>query len=370
MYSYITAMGAPLPLMIEWVVTDAHTNTEELFNLDPVVTSRADVDAAGINYTNAISLGDDISMKEEPSLNNPTHKARYEKVAADNNTGVQPRAKTYKISGNHDSPMSEAYLKHVDTRGEHPELSGVINAERPFPIVWMDYDNEPHYYIDKGHTITLMLSDRNDFPYPEGWLNSPDFGGHGSGLLTLAAWEWAKSVILEFSGEKNIEVNTHQGPINTTLATGPWEGISGGFHGNSGVPEHVGALAHIVDESTGYISTGGDEFEDFFKDHPDHTVVCWQTGHVHHNIGRTYEGRSFRYFRDGVEYVNCGQLTKHAGLEGTIKDSSSWFKFWYSDRILYRRFLHEPVMINNVLHPKGWYYGDSFTIALKIPIAA
>jgi hypothetical protein len=52
----------------------------------------------------------------------------------------------------------------INPLGEHPETSLVDNAKRPYPIdgTW------ERYTFKFGNVRVLMMSDRNDLPYPVG----------------------------------------------------------------------------------------------------------------------------------------------------------------------------------------------------------
>jgi hypothetical protein len=85
------------------------------------------------------------------------------------------REQIYNIAGNHDAspfgaPSSEGkeanwwFRKWADPVGEHTETSGVDPAKRPYPIdgTW------ERYTFKAGNIRFLMMSDRNDLPYPVG----------------------------------------------------------------------------------------------------------------------------------------------------------------------------------------------------------
>ncbi len=85
------------------------------------------------------------------------------------------REQVYNIAGNHDAspyghPANEGketnwwFRKWCDPVGEHTETSGVDPKKRPYPIdgTW------ERYTFKLGNIRFLMMSDRNDLPYPVG----------------------------------------------------------------------------------------------------------------------------------------------------------------------------------------------------------
>jgi len=348
------------PLLTTWHAGCFHRKTEAIFSYDSLVTPQVEVNSL-MNFDLAIWKGDLTSFKREPDINDLEDVEEFSNIRDELN--LYDRNKIYNHAGNHCGGTSQIYKEYVDVKGEYSSTSGVITVNRPFPIVWL---TEHDYYIDCGHSIFIMVTDRNDYEYPVGWANSPEVGGHGSGAISLQTWNAIQQVILT-NIDKNIFIEIHQGLKDTTVGTGIWDGRDGNFHGQSGIPEWAGALVTIMDESTMTPSTANDEIKTWLSQNQN-TVVAIHCVHTHHNIGETFRGRSFRHQLGDIECVNLAQINKHAGLVGFPKDRSSWRLQIFNDKIRYTRILHESITRNGIVYPKGFYYEDQFELPLKINI--
>jgi hypothetical protein len=370
MNTYINSLSNLGPVLHKsWVAGCFHRRTEQNEGYDPIVSAMADAKQF-IDYDYSILKGDFDSYKKIPDLEDADDMEKMTGVKDDLNS-QNDRSLHYCHGGNHDVADSEPYKLLIDSFGANPIISGVVNANRPFPIVQL---TEHDYYIDKGHSRILMISDRNEYPWPIGFTNRPENdipGGLGSGAISLETFLAIKHQIETFKG--NIFIEIHQGLYNTTIGTGYMDGTNGNFHGKSGLEPYSGVMATIMDESTMTPSTGNSEIMNLLRDTPSHTVVSVRCVHTHHNIGERFPltgpySKGFRRTKYGTECINAGQVTKHAGLPGFPKHRSSWQNEWYSDRIVHTRLLHEEVTINGVVYPKGFYLPDQFVTKLKVAI--
>ena len=86
------------------------------------------------------------------------------------------------------------YRKWGDPLGNSSSYLGVLPERRPFPIT----GNWKRYKFTVGNILFLMLSDRNDMPYPVGRGHSKEhrWGGHPAGAVTRKTFEWWKKQVL------------------------------------------------------------------------------------------------------------------------------------------------------------------------------
>ena len=131
-----------------------------------------------------------------------------------------------------------------------PEFSRVDRTKRPYPVEG-EWDR---YTFKVGNIRFLMMSDRNDLPFPVG---RQDFGGGSpAGAVTGATWDWWKKHVEAASDE--IIVSCHHHMLReTTVGSGDYEGVSrypdgryrhGRYHGVDGVPEGASYLYFVDDE--------------------------------------------------------------------------------------------------------------------------
>ena len=86
------------------------------------------------------------------------------------------------------------FRKWADPLGEHAATSGVDNSKRPYPIdgTW------ERYSFKVGNIRFLMMSDRNDLPYPVG--RKADGGASPAGAVTSETFEWWKNQVEFLAG--------------------------------------------------------------------------------------------------------------------------------------------------------------------------
>lgn len=268
------------------------------------------------------------------------------------------REQIYAVAGNHDgSPGAAAssqgkpanwwFRKWIDPVGEHPEASGVDAARRPYPVTgtW------ERYTFKVGNIRFLMMSDRNDLPYPVGRQESG--GGSPAGAVTGETWEWWTKNVEEARQAGEIVVSAHHHMLReTTVASGDYEGVSqypdgryrhGRYHGVDGVPEGASYLYFVDNEPK------AQKFETYLAQNPG-AVDLWLGGHTHTYPGDIVNGRSHVERKWGTNFVNCAQLSKYHSFV-TCPPMSRHFTFTAGSRLVrVRCYLHDDSYA-----PQGWY---------------
>jgi hypothetical protein len=87
--------------------------------------------------------------------------------------------------------------------GEHPETSLVGDAKRPYPI---DGTRE-RYTFKVGNIRVIMMSDRNDLPYPVGRKASG--GASPAGAVTEATFACRKDLVERARANDEIIISCH-----------------------------------------------------------------------------------------------------------------------------------------------------------------
>ena len=151
---------------------------------------------------------------------------------------LHPREDFYNIVGNHDAsgpdePCQWWFRKWVDPTGEHTGHSGVHAHRRPWPVegTW------ERYSFQVGNILFLAMGDRNDGGPPVG---RGERGGYPAGAVTRETFEWWREKV-EQNQDKIIVAAHHHMLKETTVASGPWEGVDGGYHGRFEDGAPVGA---------------------------------------------------------------------------------------------------------------------------------
>jgi hypothetical protein len=266
------------------------------------------------------------------------------------------REQIYAIAGNHDASPADApssadkppnwwFRKWVDPMGEHTQTSGLDAEHRPYPVegTW------ERYTFKVGNIHFLMMSDRNDLPYPVGrraWG-----GGSPAGAVTSETFAWWRRHVEAAAGDIVISCHHHM-LRETTVGSGDFEGVArypdgrfrhGRYHGVDGVPEGASYLYFVDDKPK------AQAFESYLAEHPG-AVDIWLGGHTHTFPDDVVNGRSHIEHRWGTTFVNCAQLSKYHSFV-TCPPMSRHFTFTAGSRLVrVRCYLHDDSHA-----PEGWY---------------
>ena len=290
----------------------------------------------------------DLSGSQTP----PRDDEGEEVVAQYGVSTAHPREHFYNVVGNHDAsgidePCQWWFRKWVDPTGEHSAFSGVHADRRPYPVegTW------ERYAFHAGNILFLMLADRNDGGPPVGRGKK---GGYPAGAVTLETFEWWKQMV-EDNPDKIIVTAHHHMLRETTVASGPWEGVDGGYHGrfDDGGPRGASYLYWVDGEP----DSGA--FEAYLAAHPG-AIDLWIGGHTHTNPDDRTGGRSHIERKWGVNFVNVASLSKYHVRRRTIALS----------RLLTFEAGSRQAKVGCYLHtsdyaPQGWYDPAERTIRLR-----
>lgn len=279
------------------------------------------------------------------------------------------REQIYSVAGNHDASAGDApsslgkpenwwFRKWIDPLGENTATSGVDPARRPYPIdgAW------ERYSFRVGNLLFLMMSDRNDLPYPVG--RRATGGGSPAGAMTGETFAWWKQQV-EAAADDDIVISCHHHMLReTTVASGDFEGVSrypdgryrhGRYHGVDGAPEGASYLYFVDDEPK------AQHFERYLEAHHG-SVALWLGGHTHTFPGDSVNGRSHVERRWGTIFVNCAQLSKYHSFV-TCPPMSRHFTFMPGSRFVRLRcYLHDDSIAS-----QGWYPLEERILELDKP---
>lgn len=330
-----------------WATGCWHTPKDvDLVSRYPYDVSKTQVEGV-FDYDLVLALGDFESDQDFPTGGDTQTIAQVKTdIDAETNTG-----KIYPIAGNHDG--------------------GDDNMDWYKAAVWdyIDHSNQPfqklgqktnweweRYYMKIGNVLIVMLSDRNDLPYPVGRGGSVVTGGHPSGAITKETLEWLEALIIA-NPDYNIITCHHNLPRETTVATGINEGNV--YHGDSGIPEGRGALWSIFDEDIPSSSDGGSEFSDLLEAHDN--VVAHFGAHTHAKVDVSHYGRGIMEIVDSVPYFNIGNLTTMHGTTYLMHPYSTFFEFANNNlSVTVKVYKHDTQD-----YPQGFYAPAQTTLALK-----
>ena len=311
----------------------------------------------------ALDLGDNAGLWDLPDDAQGKEVVRQYSVLRQHR-----REQIYPIAGNHDASPGDApsskgkpanwwFRKFVDPIGEFPESSGVDASKRPYPAegTW------ERYTFKVGNIRFLMMSDRNDLPYPVGRRETG--GGSPAGAVTSDTYAWWQRHVEEAGDDVVISCHHHM-LRETTVASGDFEGLSqypdgrwrhGRYHGVDGVPEGASYLYFIDEEPK------AQRFERYLAAHPG-AVDIWLGGHTHTYPDDRFGGRGHVERKWGTNFVNCAQLSKYHSFV-TCPPMSRHFTFTSgSPLVRVRCYLHDDSYA-----PQGWYRQAERVLELKRP---
>jgi hypothetical protein len=239
----------------------------------------------------------------------------------------------------------------------HRPTSGVDPAKRPYPIdgTW------ERYTFKVGNLRFLMMSDRNDLPYPVGRRAAG--GASPAGAVTAETLSWWKKQV-ESSADEIVVTCHHHMLRETTVGSGDYEGVSknpdgtyrsGKYHGPDGAPEGASYLYFVDDKPK------AQAFESYLAAHPG-AIDLWLGGHTHTHPDDVLNGRSHVERKWGVNFVNCAQLSKFHSYV-TCPPMSRHFTFTEGSRLVrVRCYLHDDTHA-----AQGWYPNAERVLELSKP---
>jgi len=266
------------------------------------------------------------------------------------------RGRFYNLLGNHDAsgpdePTQWWFRKWIDPTGEYSEFSGVSNDKRPFPVegTW------ERYSFRAGNILFLVMGDRNDGGPPAG---RRERGGYPAGKVTEETFQWWRGMVE--ANQDSIIISCHHHMLrNTTVASGPGEGIEGDYHGNFPDGAPVGAsYLYFVGERP-----DAQAFETYLAAHPG-AIDLWLGGHTHAPPDDSYGGKTHVEHKWGVTFVNAAALTKYH-VQGKAVPMSRLLSFEPGlNSVEVKCYLHTADYA-----PGGWYEAAERRVPLRHPFS-
>lgn len=191
-----------------------------------------------------------------------------------------------------------------------------------------------------------MMSDINK---PSQRIGRGTLGANPGGVVSGETFQWWKAEV-EAHQDKILVTAHHYVLKDTTVASGPWEGLrrdaEGGwrthYHGYKpqGAPEGASYL-YFVDS----VADAG-RFETYLAEHPG-AIDVWLGGHTHTHPDDDHGGKTHIEQRWGVWFANVSALTAHHG-DTCMPMSRVWSIVGDEARV--RCYLHTSDHA-----PQGWY---------------
>ena len=286
--------------------------------------------------------------------------------------GVDPSL-FYGVIGNHDNGEEDAlwFQRWVDSLGESPEFSGVVNANRPFPVRG-EWD---HYAFEAGNVLFLMLGDKNFGGTPFG---RECRGGFPAGQVSQETFEWWVEMV-ETNTDKIIVTVAHYSLFDTTSFTN-FNGSSGDRTQNAPHGRHTWADARAgsfiyaiegwtidgLNSDQEFIGERTFGFKRYLEDNPG-AIDLWLFGHTHFHQypGKVFQGRADIEYRHGATFVNLGSVGISHGPAALPFSRLLEFEEG-SDRLRLRTYLHRD-RLNGT---QGFYDREEKIISLRTPFVA
>ena len=275
-------------------------------------------------------------------------------------------AKHYRYRGNVDCLNSndpdaglDVWNKYIDVLGNFPDDSGVINANRPFPL---DYADDYVQSWKAGNCYFIQVSDYNNGPTSE--------GGRGTNVsensYPIGSWraaDFLKVQELIFKNlDKNILLMNHHPIMDTTWVSSyvdiiPTESdptIPG--TGTSNYLTYIGTDRGPDNQGT------RKPYLLFSQSTDSPLLVFWGHGHTHSKLRSTYGGKA--NFRNcfGFLNINTAELTLNTYASGHTPDPKSWFATINDTTLNLKQRVHHAT--NSESAPLGWYAPNELNVVL------
>lgn len=325
--------------IVIWASGCPHFSGDYKHDSSSIIQNANDIDTE-IDWDVFLLLGD---LNNGPNLPNQHTTDLYKLFLS--NLKNHAHSDVFCLMGNHDSytPDSSSienpwFRKVIDPIGEFPEYSENLLSNRNHKISG-SYD---HYKIEIGNEIViLMLSDRNDLPYPVGRGNSGK--GFPAGAITRETFNWWIKEV-EQNKEKIIFTCHHHLLKETTAGTGEYEGQTENLHGGkSEADAKASSFLYFIGAEE------SDEISEYINQNPG-CINYWLGTHSHLSPFAIINNRKMTEVKDGVNFINVGKLFRFDG-----KDASS--RIFICDTITKQTdsyiYLHW-----SKTHEKGWYTID------------
>jgi hypothetical protein len=343
-----------------WVFGDAHVGTdlergrESL--ADALRTSEQGGDQGGprFNWDIAVDVGDMSGGQSVPE------DAEGEEIVRQFGAPERhQREAIYSVCGNHDrsgldEPAAWWWQRWIDPMGDHVEFSHVNSSKRPFPVegTW------ERYSFRVGNILFLMMSDINE---PSQAIGRGDLGGNPGGVVSGETFSWWKRMVE--SNPSSIIVSVHHYMLkDTTVASGPWEGMAkdengnwrSGYHGYKplGTPQGASYL-YWVDSRP-----DAQAFERYLAQRPG-AVDIWLGGHTHTHPDDACGGKTHVELKWGTWFINASCLSRYHGSCNVPKSRLLTFTEG-SPEVRVRCYMHTDEFL-----PQGWYEEAERLLTLK-----
>jgi hypothetical protein len=221
----------------------------------------------------------------------------------------------------------------------------------------------------------------SDIFEPTQTLGREILGGNPGGVVSQETFTWWRDTVE--SNPDSIILSVHHYMLkDTTVASGPWEGMrrdEGGnwkpkYHGyhRDGTPQGASYLYYV-----GSVPDAG-AFEAYLGDHP-RRVSLWIGGHTHAHPDDTHGGKSHIESKWGTGFINASCLTRHHGVQesGNPGEASSAPRgvghCVPQSRLLTFAEGSAEVRVQCYVHsgeflPKGWHATAERTLGLGKPV--
>lgn len=335
--------GVPRQFRI-WACGCSHVGTDLEHGRESLADAIRDADR-DMAWDIALHLGDFSGSQTPPK--DPEGEEIVRQLCV---SSLHSREAIYTLAGNHDAngPDEECqwwFRKWIDPVGENTPTSRVDPARMPCPVE----GSWERYFFRFGNVLFLMMSDRNDGGPPTG---RGEVGGYPSGVVTRETFEWWKGMV-EANRDCIIVSSHHYVLKETTVASGPWEGLTrnedGGWerHYHNFIPDSA-------PEGASYLywcdhTPNAQVFERYLHQHPG-AVDLWLGAHTHTNPDDRTGGRSHIERKWGVTFINVAALTQHHVAALTVPMSRLLIFTEGSTEVLVQCYLH-----TSSYAPKGWY---------------